>query len=237
MKNSSPEYARVNLGRICITALSRHGGVSGGDYVSLNLGSHVGDTQSDVDANWKIVKELVDSDGITYLHADHGTTVNVAGEFGEAPTGDGLVCKTPKHAIAALSADCVPVALVDPVNNVIAVGHAGWKGVLAHLMTELAKSFVELGADISKSTAVIGPSICGDCYEVGADRVELFGNSASVRDSTHLDLAAGVREQLSDLGFEITQIPGCNFEDENLFSYRRSGSKPTGRGGLVAIIN
>ncbi|MEN9741279.1 MAG: hypothetical protein RIR66_235, partial [Actinomycetota bacterium] len=39
------------------------------------------------------------------------------------------------------------------------------------------------------------------------------------------------------LGFEITQLPGCNFEDENLFSYRRSGGKPTGRGGLVAIIN
>ena len=227
----------MNLGRICVTALSRHGGVSTGLYESLNLGSHVGDNPSSVETNWQIVRDLVGASGITYLNAEHGTTVNIARDSGQAPLGDGLVCKTAKHAIAALSADCIPVALVDPINNVIAVGHAGWKGVLANLMIELAKSFAELGADISKSTAVIGPSICGDCYEVGPDRVELFGNSASVKDLTHLDLAAGVREQLSDLGFEITQIPGCNFEDENLFSYRRSGGKPTGRGGLVAIIN
>lgn len=227
----------MNLGRICVTALSRHCGVSTGQYESLNLGRHVGDFESNVDTNWEIVKELVSADGVTYLHANHGTTVNVAGEFGQAPTGDGLVCKTAKHAIAALSADCVPVALVDPINDVIAVGHAGWKGVLANLMTQLTKSFDELGADISKSTAVIGPSICGSCYEVGADRVALFGQSASVKDLTHLDLAAGVREQLSGLGFAINQIPGCNFEDDNLFSYRRSGGIPTGRGALVAIIN
>ena len=227
----------MNLGRICVTALSRHGGVSTGVYESLNLGSHVGDLGSNVEANWQIVNELVGADGITYLHADHGTTVNLADQFGQAPIGDGLICKTPKHAIAALSADCVPVALVDPVNNVIAVGHAGWKGVLANLMGELTKSFIQLGADVSNSTAVIGPSICGNCYEVSPDRVALFGQSASVKDSTHLDLAAGVREQLTKLGFEIAQIPGCNFEDDNLFSYRRSGGKPTGRGGLVAIIN
>ena len=188
-------------------------------------------------ANWQIVKELVTADGLTYLHANHGITVHTAVDFGEAPDGDGLVCKTAKHGIVALSADCVPVALVDPVNEVIAVGHAGWKGVLANLMNELSKSFTALGADISKSTAVIGPSICGDCYEVGADRVALFGHSASVKDSTHLDLAAGVREQLGQLGFAINQLPGCNFEDENLFSFRRSNGGPTGRGGLVAIIN
>ena len=227
----------MNLGRICVTALSRHGGVSTGPFESLNLGKHVGDLDSDVEANWEIVNQLVGADGITYLHADHGTTVNLATKFGQAPIGDGLVCKTPKHAIAALSADCVPVALLDPANNVIAVGHAGWKGVLANLMVELAKSFAQQGGNIAKSTAVIGPSICGNCYEVGADRVALFGQSASVKDSTHLDLAAGVREQLNNLGFEINQMPGCNFEDENLFSYRRTGGKPTGRGGLVAIIN
>ena len=227
----------MNLGRICVTALSRHGGVSTGPYESLNLGRHVGDSENSVATNWEIVNDLVGADGITYLHADHGTTVNLATQFGQAPIGDGLVCKTPKHAIAALSADCVPVALVDPVNNVIAVGHAGWKGVLANLMAQLAKSFTLLGGDIAKSTAVIGPSICGDCYEVGADRVALFGQSSSVKDLTHLDLASGVREQLNNLGFEINQIPGCNFEDDNLFSYRRSGGKPTGRGGLVAIIN
>ena len=164
-------------------------------------------------------------------------SVNLATSFGEAPSGDGLITKTPKHAIVALSADCVPVALIDPVNEVIAAGHAGWKGVLANLMQELAKEFVNQGADISKSTAVVGPSICSSCYEVGEERVALFKNSPAVKDLTHLDLANGVRTQLTDLGFEINQLSGCNFEDENLFSFRKSNGTATGRGGLVAIIN
>ena len=113
------------------------------------------------------------------------------------------------------------------------------QGVLADLMSELAKSFMQAGAKVSNSVAVIGPSICGKCYEVGQDRTDLFAQKlpAAISDSTHLQLAAGVAHVLGNLGFAIMQMPGCNFEDENLFSFRRSGGGPTGRGALVAIIN
>lgn len=233
------EYARVEFDSVTVVALNRHGGASLPPFDSLNLGNYVGDNPEAVQANWQIVQDTVSADALTLLHAEHGTKVNLALDPGEAPAGDGLICTKPKHAIAALSADCVPFALVDPVNQVIAVGHAGWKGVLADLMAALTQSFKSQGGIIATSTAVIGPSICPKCYEVPADRVNLFRpiNPAAIYDYTHLDLSAAVRKSLSDFGFEINQIAGCNFEDDNLFSYRRANGEPTGRGGLVAVIN
>lgn len=236
------EYARVEIGPVSIVAFSRHGGKSAKPYESLNLGLHVGDQTQNVLDNWEIIKGHLAATKITYLQAEHGVKVNKIKQLaqaGQAPLGDGLVCSDQGHAIASLSADCVPFALVDPESKVIAVGHAGWKGVLANLMQELSNDFVESGARISNSTAVIGPSICGNCYEVEPARVDLFRgkNNDAISDENHLDLSSGVKSVLSNLGYKIEQIPGCNFEDENLFSYRRAGGIPTGRGALVAIIN
>ena len=238
-------FGRVEVGPVSVIALSRHGGTSQSPYESLNLGSYVGDNPENVAANFARVKQLVGAKNLTYLNAKHGVQVNLAieksnaGPINAAADGDGLVCKIPGHAIVALSADCVPFALVDPINKVIAVGHAGWKGVLANLMKTLTATFEQSGGNPSSSTAVIGPSICAKCYEVPTDRVELFANTvpAAIFDSTHLDLVKGVSSVLTDFGFSITQIPGCNFEDLNLFSYRRASGNATGRGGLVAIIN
>lgn len=233
------EYARVEIGPISVIALSRHGGVSREPYKSLNLGSYVGDNPNDVAQNFVHVKNLSKADQLTWLNANHGTTVHYANDPGQAPPGDGLVTTKRKHGIVALSADCVPFALVDPVNQVIAVGHAGWKGVLANLMQVLTQSFVSSGANPDSSYAVIGPSICGACYEVPADRVALFTEvlPSAIFDQTHLTLSRGVTTVLAELGFTTQQIPGCNFEDENLFSFRKANGAATGRGGLVAIIN
>jgi YfiH family protein len=234
-----PEYAKVNFGSVTITALSRQGGTSSPPFDSLNLGKHVGDQVDCVENNWQKVSELTHADGLTFLHAEHGTKVNLAASYGLAPLGDGLVTTNLKHGIVALSADCVPFALVDPVNKVIAVGHAGWRGVLADLMSELSKNFMQAGASILQSTAVIGPAICANCYEVPAERVSQFelANPAAIANKTHLDISAGVSSKLAELGYSINKISGCTFEDLNLFSYRRANGQPTGRQGLVAIIN
>lgn len=238
-------FGRVDIGPISVIALSRHGGSSLSPYESLNLGSYVGDDPENVAANFAKVKDLVGAKKLTYLNAKHGVQVNVTtnsvnpNPINPAPDGDGLVCNSVGHAIVALSADCVPFALVDPINQVIAVGHAGWKGVLANLMNSLSEVFKQNGGQPAHSTAVIGPAICAKCYEVPEDRVQLFSNSmpAAISDSTHLDLSNAVSTVLRDFGFSIAQIPGCNFENPELFSFRRSGGNATGRGGLIAIIN
>lgn len=232
---SAPAYARVYIEDIEVVALSRNGGKSLKPFETLNLAPYVGDDPVAVTANQAAVKTLVGADDISVMNAEHGCTVNVVTESGLAPCGDGLVSTRPNFALLALAADCVPFALADPVNRVIAVGHAGWRGVLANVMQSVMDSFVAQGGNLNHTKAVIGPSICANCYEVPPERVDLFRSicSITVADQSHLDLSAGVRSVLVQSVSEIHQITGCTLEDSNLFSYRRANGTATGRGGLV----
>jgi hypothetical protein len=235
---SAPAYARVYIKDIEVVALSRSGGQSSKPFDSLNLAPYVGDDAVAVTANQTAVKTLVGAVGISVMNAEHGCVVNVVTKSGLAPAGDGLVSTTPNFALLALAADCVPFAVADPVNRVIAVGHAGWRGVLANVMQSVLDAFVAQGGNLQSAQAVIGPSICANCYEVPNERVALFRgtSSSAIADEFHLDLSTGVRSVLLKSVSKVHQIPGCTFEDTHLFSYRRANGAPTGRGGLVIVM-
>lgn len=235
---SAPAYARVYIKDIEVVALSRSGGQSSRPFDSLNLAPYVGDDAVAVTANQTAVKTLVGAVGISVMNAEHGCVVNVVTKSGLAPAGDGLVSTTPNFALLALAADCVPFAVADPVNRVIAVGHAGWRGVLANVMQSVLDAFVAQGGNLQSAQAVIGPSICANCYEVPNERVALFRgtSSSAIADEFHLDLSTGVKSVLLQSVSKVHQIPGCTFEDTHLFSYRRANGAPTGRGGLVIVM-
>ena len=92
-----------------------------------------------------------------------------------------------------------------------------------------------LGA--AQVAAVLGPSICGGCYEVPADRIAqvraAVGDAIADTcvDGRRLDVAAGVRGQLADAGVTVHVVAGCTAEDPGLFSFRRDGV--TGRQGMM----
>jgi YfiH family protein len=231
-------YDSVKVGPIDVVALSRNGGLSQGVFSSLNLANYVGDNPSQVAQNIELAGRCVGTTEICVMQGEHGARINVVASSGYAPRGDGLVSTTPGLAIVALAADCVPFALVDPINLVVAVGHAGWKGVSVNVMQNLVMQFVASGGEIAHSTAVLGPAICGSCYEVPAIRTaELHPISPiSVIDDRHIDVGAGVRFALAETGLKTIDLPGCTLEDENLFSYRRANGEPTGRGGLIVSL-
>lgn len=231
-------YDSVRVGDIEVVALSRNGGVSVGNFDSLNLANYVGDDPRAVAQNIERAGASVNVADVCVMQGEHGNKVHLVKSPGYADKGDGLVTNAPGLALLALAADCVPFALVDPVQRVVAVGHAGWKGVALNIMQSLTEGFVSLGGEPTASTAIIGPSICGSCYEVPAERVaELEAVSpASIKDSRHIDVAAGVKSVLSESGFKVEQIPGCNLEDDRLFSYRRAAGEPTGRGGIIVAL-
>ena len=234
-------YSHRRFGDIDVVALDRHGGVSSGDFESLNLAAYVGDNADNVHSNIGLVAEVVDSKNVAVLRAEHGNVVHhVSGINGihELPPGDGAVTQIADTSLLALSADCVAGAIVNPVNHVIGVFHAGWKGVLARVVDETWQQMTQLGAHQNAAHAVLGPSICGTCYEVDTERVDMFrGNQPEcVVDDRHLDIGAGIRAQLNSLGIQTEVIAGCTCEDENLFSYRRANGKPTGRGGLIVSM-
>ena len=236
---NSQVFGRVSIEGIQAVALSRNGGTSLAPFESLNLASYVGDSAENVAANLAIAQGLVSASEISVMNADHGNTVHVVSEPGVAHPGDGLITKQADLALVTLAADCVPFGLVDPVNGVIAVGHAGWRGVLANVMQALLDEFVASGAQLKHTQAVIGPAICAKCYEVPAERVEQFRNvrPEAIASTRNLDLIAGVNSVLATQVTKIHEISGCTLESSDLFSYRRAAGEPTGRGGLVIAIS
>jgi polyphenol oxidase len=231
-------FGRVSIKGVTAIALSRNGGTSQSPFDSLNLASYVGDDLESVSANLAIVRNLVPATAISVMNAEHGNVVHVVTEPGIASPGDGLITTQSDLALVALAADCVPFGLVDPVNRVIAVGHAGWRGVLANGMQSLMDDFVAAGGQLSNTEAIIGPAICANCYEVPAERVEQFRDirPEAISSNRNLDLVAGVKSILASQVTKIHELNGCTFENSDLFSYRRAAGQATGRGGLAIAL-
>jgi YfiH family protein len=232
-------FGRVSFEGIEVVALTRNGGTSSPPFDSLNLASYVGDDTDSVTANLAIAKGLVSAQEISVMNAQHGNKVHVVSESGIAPPGDGLITTQTNLALVALAADCVSFTLVDPVNRVIAVGHAGWRGVLANVMQSVLDEFFATGAKSIHTEVVIGPAICGECYEVPNERVEQFRKilPETITSTKNLDLIAGVKSVLTTQVSKIHELNGCTLENPELFSYRRANGEPTGRGGLVVAMS
>jgi copper oxidase (laccase) domain-containing protein len=98
----------------------------------------------------------------------------------------------------------------------------------------LVERMHERGADPARMVAVIGPAVCGACYEVPEalrDEVAAVAPAAyaTTRDGTPgLDIRRGITAQLSATGVRDVRVDSrCTMETPELFSFRRDGR--TGR--------
>lgn len=182
----------------------------------------------------------LDERRVVWMEQVHGRTVTVVdGPVDEpAEVTDALVTAEPGLAVVALVADCVPVLLGDPEAGVVAAVHAGRVGARIGVLPAALDAMCALGAQLGRVEALLGPSICGECYELPQHMVadveaHLPGSAATSRKGTpSLDLRAGLWHQLADAGVgKVGVDPRCTAEDNTLFSYRREGT--TGR--LAAI--
>lgn len=217
------------------------GGVSQDPYAGFNLGGHVGDDPGAVRHNRAALARTLDvaQDRLVWMNQVHGAQVWVTREPGEeVPPGDGVVTATPGLALAVLVADCTPVLLADPDAGVVAAVHAGRPGMLSGVVPATLERMRELGA--RAPAAVVGPSVCGRCYEVPeamrADAAAVAPSSRAVSwtGTPAIDVAAGVVEQLQGAGVPVTWIPGCTRERTDLYSYRRA--QRTGRFAGVVVL-
>ncbi|RBY89196.1 peptidoglycan editing factor PgeF [Blastococcus sp. TBT05-19] len=221
----------------------RRGGRSRSPYDSFNLGDHVGDDPADVAANRaRVARELgVGEDRLVWMSQVHGTGVAIVDgpQDGPLPDTDALVTATPGLVLGVLAADCVPVLLADHDTGVVAAVHAGREGVRKGVVPATLSAMASLGAKARHVTALLGPAVCGECYEVPEEMqtdVARVAPAAAVRTragTPGLDLRAGIAEILRRAGIpEVVQDPRCTAEDPTLYSHRREGV--TGRqAGLV----
>lgn len=221
----------------------RPGGVSAAEFRSLNLADHVGDSPEAVSRNRRLLAEkvgLAEGD-LAIMKAAHGRDHALVTEGGTVPLVDILVTRTPGLGLVALAADCVPIALVDPVAGVAAAVHSGWRGVAVDAAGAAVEAMVAAGAHPEDIVAHLGPAICAGCYEVSSDvREEVAAAApeawADTRQGTpSVALHSGVIAQLRAAGVtQITNDSTCTAEDPELFSYRRDGV--TGRQGVVVCL-
>ncbi|WP_410570130.1 peptidoglycan editing factor PgeF [Amycolatopsis sp. cmx-4-61] len=224
--------------RVRRVVTTRAGGASKPPYDTFNLGDHVGDDEGNVYANRKrLAAELgLAEDKLAWMEQVHGRTATIVDgtETAAAEATDALVTATSGVALVVLVADCVPILLADAEAGVVSAVHAGRVGTRVGVVPAAVRAMQEAGAQVGRIEALLGPAICGDCYEVPAEMAadvekHVPGSACRTRRGTPgLDLRAGLWRQLADLGVgKIGVDPRCTNEDKTLFSYRRDGT--TGR--------
>lgn len=254
----SPNLSQTT--RLIHATSTRNGGVSSGNYKSLNLSFHVGDEQENVIRNYRILSRALDFNlrSLTTCQQIHHNTVALVDKShfkkdcflpqNAIPETDALVTDVPGITLMTRYADCVPLFFYDPKTNTIAIAHAGWKGTLAHIARKTVEVLVnEYHCKPEHILSAIGPSIGPCCYQIGstmADEAvkELSGQEClkeASDGSIYFNLWKANEKQLKDTGIKDDHLhcaglcTSCNVD--LFFSYRKE-ERVTGRfGALIGL--
>lgn len=240
---------------------TRLGGVSEGIFSTMNLSYTRGDRKEAVDENYRRIAAALGCSVEDMVCSDqtHTTNLRVVGreDCGKGVTKpkdysdvDGLLTDEPGVFLATFYADCVPLYFVDTKRRAIALAHSGWRGTVARMGQCVVEKLRETyGTESSDVRAVVGPSICQDCYEVSEDVAEAFAKAfrkpGQEREllidkgggKYQLDLWRANEIVLTEAGIpreniQVTDL--CTFHnDRYLFSHRASRGQ---RGNLGAFL-
>ncbi len=238
---------------------TRYGGVSTGDFASLNLGSNRGDPQENVAENYCRVAAFfgVGRDDCAVTKQVHGNEVRVVTGADKHVCGsktpyeaDGLVTTERGLPIFCFVADCVPALLCDAEHGVIAAVHCGWRSSVADILGVTVEKMCALGAEPESICAAMGASIGRCCFEtdddvpdavkkyLGCDAEEFFDRRPGGK--TMVDLRAANAMRLRQLGLRAENIDvshECTMcSHEKYWSHRYTQRMGQGRGSLAAGI-
>ncbi|MFU8815709.1 MAG: polyphenol oxidase family protein [Pseudomonadales bacterium] len=183
----------ASVGVVCTTRRGR-GAVAGhsqGPYAYLNLATHVGDEPHAVTANRQILVASTGVERVQWLDQVHGRRCIEASSQTAAlvPEADAAWTSERGLGLAVLTADCVPVVICDRAGSLVAVAHAGWRGLVGGVLTSVVDALTgvadaltgvadaltgvadALPAAPTELLAWIGPAIGPEAYEVGEEVV------------------------------------------------------------------
>lgn len=229
-----PDWPVAN--NIHAAATLRTGGLSQNTFHSLNLADHVNDDPEKVLKNRKIVSTMLSlpSEPI-WLKQIHGIhAIKADQDINQIKSADASYTDKSDAVCAVLTADCLPLLLASANGEKVAAIHAGWRGLLAGVISNTVNS---IGS--TDLLAWMGPAICADCFEVGKDIRDAFVTkyskfSQAFKPHTEGTFLADIYKltviELASIG--ITRVYGggfCTVEDnQRFYSYRRDGEL-TGR--------
>ncbi len=214
---------------------NRLGGVSKGIYKSLNCGLGSDDKIKDVRKNIEKVCQKIgcNKNNLILLDQIHSNHIHKIIKIPKKKLkGDSLITNKKGIALGILTADCAPVFIYDPVNNLISALHAGWKGAYKKIVSTTLRKFKSNGSNFKNLIAVIGPCIGKENYEVRNDFLDKFINLDKSnkkffkmkRDKIYFSLKDYIKEQLMKSGVKNIEIISKDTYklNNNFFSARRS---------------
>lgn len=240
---------------------ARNGGNSLPPYQSLNLGLHVGDDAAKVLVNRQQLVELfgLGPGDMVSCQQVHGDQVGIVtethrgrGAFSDQtslPGWDGMITAQPGLVLATFYADCIPILFFDPVKQVVATAHSGWKGTYLRIAEKTVQAMVKtMGCSPADIEAFIGPGIGACCYRIQADLLDKvrdgfrdFSDIIYEDEQGHTwDLKATNEQLLTGAGISWDNIISCPLctacEAKRFFSYRRDGGTTGRMGAAIALM-
>jgi YfiH family protein len=236
---------------------TRLGGVSALPKDALNLTDFKGDTQENVAENRLRFLKAIGAEGMSLVtsrqtHSTERCFVESAARAQEkTPDCDALTTRTKNLLLAIQTADCLPILIADTQTGAMAAIHAGWRGTLGRITERTVADLMRQGVNTKNCLAAVGPTACGECYEVGEEVIERYKkefrywkkllSNFKEGGKAYLDIRAANVQQLAYCGFDEEQVfvaPYCTMhQNELFFSYRReAGGEPLKVGRLLSVI-
>jgi len=247
----SKKLEKFNAIKHCF--FSRKNGFSKGLYKSLNCGLGSRDNKENVLKNLELVSKKIEckKESLITLNQTHSNKVicfETLADVKNKLEADAIVCKAKNIAIGILTADCAPILFYDNKKKLIACTHSGWKGAFTGVIKNTLNKLHNLGSDFSDLTAVIGPCIKKQNYEVRIDFYNKFINQSKKNElffekinneKYYFDLRAFINSKISEQNVKnIENIEMDTFSNsESFYSYRRScTNKENDYGRCISVI-
>ncbi len=234
---------------------TKSGGVSTGDFRSLNLGLHVQDQPEDVKENREILANSLSFPLENWVFAEQVHSNKIM-KVGKSSCGkgrhiyedgisacDGFYTTDQGVMLSLCFADCVPLFFIAPKHSLIGVAHAGWKGTVKDIAGKMVKLWQsEEKVDAQDIYVAIGPSIGECCYIVDDNVISSIDKQVLVYEKMpykplsngkyHLDLKLLNEYYLRNAGIfkeNILVSDLCTSCEEELFFSHRRDNGLTGR--------
>lgn len=220
------------------------------DFVKIAITTNNIDAKNreDVEKTFKNIFTLKNLSKNKQIHSDIVNKVT-KDNIGKIIDGDAIITNEKNVPLLILTADCVPVVLVDTKNKAVGLAHAGWRGTYSKICKKTLEAMkANYNTNSQDVIAIIGPSIGSCCYEVSYDLVDKFNKLFTNTDEKiytiknnkyYLDLWKINTYTLEEFGVSKSNIINMNIctscNCDKFFSYRKHNQTPKRIGTFIEI--
>ncbi len=218
----------------------RHGGVSSEAFESLNVGGGTGDDHTCVEENRRRIMTFFSSGELISKKQVHGVNLKIVEEPHDSEEGyDGLITKEKHKTLIIKHADCQAAIIYDPIQNMLANIHCGWRGNVQNIYGHTVEMLKKMGSNPKDLLVCISPSLGPNHSEFVNFKTEFPEHFQEFQwKENYFNLWDISRMQLKAAGvlpshIECAEI--CTYENnQDYFSYRRD--KITGRNATLVML-